>query len=101
MLRLAVPLMLAAASCGCAVVPNPAWQFDPTQPQPLPVAEAARIAPLTHRIAELQARLNDVRAQVAAQPDTVHRLPLYAREHRIAMELSPLQRELAGYPQAR
>ncbi len=99
--RLVFPLSLVAALCGCSVVPNQAWHFDPTNPQPRPVADAAQVAPLTNRIAELQTQLSDVRAQVAAQPDTEHRLPLYSREHRIGEQLSPLQRELGRYAQAR
>jgi hypothetical protein len=101
MLRLALPTICVAALCGCSVVQNPAWHFDPTNPQPRPVVEAARIAPLTNRIAELQGQLNDVRARIAAQPDTAHRLPLYSQEHRIGQALSPLQRELGQYAQAR
>jgi hypothetical protein len=64
------------------------------------VADPVKIAPLTNRIAELQGQLNEVRAQIAAQPDTEHRLPLYSREHAIGQELSPLQRELGEYAQA-
>lgn len=101
MMRLALFLTLAAGLCGCAVVPSPAWHFDPTNPQPRPTADAARNAPLTNRIADLQSQLNDVRARIAAQPDTEHRLPLYSQEHGIGMELSPLQRELGQYAQAR
>jgi conjugal transfer/entry exclusion protein len=101
MLRLVLSLSLVAALCGCTVVPNQAWHFDPTNPQPRPVADAAKVAPLTNRIAELQIQLNQVRTQIAAQPDTEHRLPLYSREHRIGKQLSPLQRELDQYAQAR
>jgi hypothetical protein len=101
MMRLLLPITFAAALCGCSVVPQDAWTFDPTHPQPKPVADAAKIAPLTNRIAQLQGELNDVRARVAEQPDTTHRLPLYSQEHRIGQELSPLQRELAQYAQAR
>lgn len=101
MSRLALPIVCVAALGGCAVVPNQAWHFDPANPQPRPVADAARMAPVTNRIAELQAQLNDVRARIAAQPDAEHRLPLYPQEHRIGQELSPLQRELGQYAQAR
>ena len=101
MLRLLLPLVVGAAMCGCSVAPREAYRFDPTHPQPRPTADAAKAAELTNRIAGLQARLNDVRAEIAAQPDTEHRLPLYSREHRIGRQLSPLQRELAQYAQAR
>jgi conjugal transfer/entry exclusion protein len=101
MLRLVLSLSLVAALCGCSVVPNQAWHLDPANPQTQPVAAAANVAPLTNRIAELQTQLNDVRTQIASQPDTEHRLPLYSREHRIGKRLSPLQRELGQYAQAR
>jgi len=101
MKRLLLPIALAAGLCGCSVVPPAAWSFDPTHPQPKPVADAAKLAPLTDRIAQLQGELNDVRGQAAQQPDTPHRMALYPREHDIGSELSPLQRELAEYAQAR
>lgn len=101
MLRLALPLTLVAALCGCTVVPPQAWRFDPTRPQARAAADPAQVAPLTNRIAELQNELNQVRAEIALQPDAQHRLPLYSQEHRIGRELSPLQRELAQYAQAR
>lgn len=101
MTRSAFSLILVAALGGCALVPDQAWHFDPTNPQPRPAVDAAQVAPLTNRIAALQSQLNDVRARVAAQHDTEHRLPLYSDEHRIGRELSPLQRELAQYAQAR
>jgi hypothetical protein len=101
MLRFVFCLSVVTALCGCSVVPNQAWQFDPTNPLPRPVADAAAVAPLTNRIADLQRQLNDLRTQIAAQPDTEHRQPLYSREHRIGERLSPLERELGQYAQAR
>jgi hypothetical protein len=100
MSRSFLSLVLVAALCGCSVVPDRAWHFDPTNPQPRPVADPAQIAPLTNRIADLQGQLNDLRTQIAAQPDAEHRLPFYSREHRIGKQLSPLQRELGEYAQA-
>ena len=99
MLRSLTLIALAAALGGCAVVPPAAWNFNPTQPRP--AADPAQVAPLTNQIAQLQGELNEVRAQIAVQPDAPHRLPLYSREDRIGRELSPLQRELAQYGQAR
>jgi len=86
---------------GCSVVPPQAYTYDPTHPQPKPVADAAQIAPLTNRVAALQDELNGVRAQIAQQADTWKRLPLYAQENRIHRQLGPLQRELAQYASAR
>ena len=89
------------ALAGCSVVPPQAYTYDPTHPQPKPVADATQVAPLTNRIAQLQDDLNGVRAQIALQPDTWKRLPLYAQENRIHRQLAPLQRELAQYASAR
>ena len=98
------PILLAiaaAALAGCSVVPPSAYTYDPTHPQPKPVADAVRIAPLTDRVAQLQIDLNAVRTKIAEQPDTWKRLALYAEENRIHKRLDPLQRELAQYASAR
>jgi hypothetical protein len=99
--RLTFPLLIAAALCGCSVAPRSAYTFDPTHPQPKPVADATRIAPLTERVAQLQIQLNDVRTKIAAQNDSWERLSLYGEEHRIHRRLAPLERELAQYASAR
>jgi hypothetical protein len=99
--RLLLPLIAAAALTACSVAPRSAYTFDPTHPQPRPVADAARIAPLTERIARLQVELNDVRSKIASQTDTWERLSLYGQEHRIHRRLAPLERELAQYASAR
>jgi hypothetical protein len=103
MMRTLVSALAAAALAGCAtvVVPPQAYHFDPTHPQAKPVADAAKVAPLTNRIAQLQVQLNEVRAQVAQQPDSFNRLALYERENRIHRELDPLQHELGQYASAR
>jgi hypothetical protein len=103
MMRTLVSALAAAALAGCAtvVVPPQAYHFDPTHPQAKPVADAAKVAPLTNRIAQLQVQLNEVRAQVAQQPDSFKRLALYERENRIHRELDPLQHELGQYASAR
>ena len=99
--RLTILVILSAALGGCAVVPNAAFSYDPTKPQPKPVADAAQIAPLTNRIAQLQLELDEVRMKIAAQGNSFDRLPLYGEEHRIHRRLAPLQRELAQYASAR
>ena len=101
MMRTIAFLSLAAALAGCSVAPPQAYRFDPTHPQPAPVADAAKVAPITDRIAQLQIELNDVRARIATQDDAFKRLPLYEQEHRIHRRLAPLQRELAQYASAR
>jgi len=99
--RSTFPLLIAAALCGCSVAPRSAYTFDPMHPQPKPVADAARVAPLTDRVAQLQLQLDEVRVKIAAQTDSFERLSLYAQEHRIHRRLAPLQRELALYASAR
>jgi hypothetical protein len=97
-------LLLAATAivlAGCSVVPPQAYSYDPTHPQPKPVADAEKIAPLTNRVAQLQDDLNKVRAKIAEQPDSWKRLALYAEENGIHRRLSPLQRELGQYASAR
>ena len=99
--RLTLPLLIAAALCGCSVAPRGAYTFDPTHPQPKPVADATKVAPLNERVAQLQLQLNEVRMKIAAQTDSWERLSLYAQEHRIHRRLAPLERELALYASAR
>lgn len=101
MKRSVLSIACLAVLAGCSVVPPQAYTYDPTHPQPKPVADAARITPLTNRVAELQVQLNDVRARIAVQPDTWKRLALYSQENSIHGELGPLQRELAQYASAR
>lgn len=99
--RSAPVLLLAATMGGCTVAPRGAYSFDPTSPQPKPAADAARVAPLTDRVAQLQLELDAVRTRIAAEKDALARLPLYEHEHRIHRRLAPLQRELAQYASAR
>jgi hypothetical protein len=101
MKRSALSLVLVALLAGCAVVPPQAWTFDPTHPQAKPVADPVKVAPLTDQVAQLQLRLNEVRAKIAVEGDAGKRLALYAEENRIHRRLGPLQRELAQYASAR
>ncbi|HUR89891.1 MAG TPA: hypothetical protein VMZ74_12450 [Ramlibacter sp.] len=101
MMRSLVLVAAAVALAGCSVVPPQAYTYDPTHPQPKPVADAVLVAPLTDRVAQLQIELNAVRTKIAEQPDTWKRLSLYAEENRIHRRLGPLQRELAQYASAR
>jgi len=95
-----LPACLVGLSA-CTVVPPQAYSFDPTHPQPKPVADATAIAPLTNRVAGLQLELDKVRDQIANQPDTWKRLALYVQENEIHAKLGPAQRELAQYASAR
>jgi hypothetical protein len=103
MMRTLLSALAAAALAGCSavVVPPQAYSFDPTHPQAKPVADAARLVPLTNRVAQLQVELNDVRAKIAQQSDSFQRLALYRQENRIHRELDPLQHELGQYASAR
>ncbi len=45
-MRIAIPCIILVFSCGCTVVPNDAWTFDPTRAQSkpvLPVEQAVRM----------------------------------------------------------
>jgi hypothetical protein len=101
LLRTSCAIVLAAGLAACSVAPPSAYTFDPTHPQPKPVADPVQVAPLTNRVAQLQEELNAVRTRIAEQPDTWKRLALYREENRIHRELGPLQRELAQYASAR
>jgi hypothetical protein len=101
MTRLILSAVTLFVLAGCSVVPPQAYTYDPTHPQPKPVADAAQVAPLTNRVAQLQDELNGVRTQIAEQSDTRKRLPLYEQENSIHRQLGPLQRELAQYASAR
>lgn len=92
--------LVAVAGCAAVVAPQ-AYSFDPTHPQPRPVAEAATLVPLTNRIAQLQLQLDDVRVKIAQQPDSFQRVALYREENGIHRQLDPLQHELAHYASAR
>jgi hypothetical protein len=99
-MRIAVFLALALLSA-CSVIPPQAWTFDPTQPQPKPSLAMAEAVALTERTAQLQLERNAIRAKIADEPDARKRLPWYESLHSVGMELSPLERELAGVAAAR
>jgi hypothetical protein len=86
---------------GCSVIPPQAWTFDPTQAQPRATLPAAEGVALTDRTAQLQIERNDIRARIANEPDARRRLDLYDSLHRVGIELSPLERQLATVGAAR
>ena len=100
-MRIAISCAVVAVLAGCSVVPPQAWTFDPTQPQAKPSLEMAEAVALTDRTAQLQLRRNEIRAQIASEPDARRRLALYETLHRVGMELSPVERRLAGVAAAR
>lgn len=100
-MRIAVSCAALALVAGCSVVPHEAWTFDPTHPAPKPAMAMEQAVALTDRVAELKLQRNDVRSRIAAEPDVWNRQSLYSRLHGIGMELSPLERELAGVAAAR
>ena len=94
-------LAAAAALSGCAVAPASAYRFDATQPQARRAVPMDQVVALTDRVAQLQIERNDVRARIAAAPDTWSRLELYGELHRIGARLSPLERELSTIASSR
>lgn len=100
-MRTAFCLSLLAVLAGCAVVPPAAWEFDPTRPAAKATLPAPQVAALTQRLAQLQLQRNEIRARIAAERDVRARQQLYADLHRVGMELSPLERQLAAVAAAR
>ena len=98
-MRLAVlfPILAGLAGlAGCSVVPSQAWNFDPTRPQPKAMLAAAEAAALTDQVAQLQMQRNQIRADIAVEPDIWKRQAHYTRLHQAGVELSPLERRLAA-----
>jgi hypothetical protein len=100
-MRIAICFPALAFLTACSVVPTPAWTFDPTQPQAKPPLAMAEGVGLTDRTAQMQLQRNDVRARISNEPDARRRIGLYGDLHRVGMELSPLERELASADAAR
>jgi hypothetical protein len=100
-MRIALCLLALVSLTACAVAPPRAWTFDPTQPPPKAKLPMAELVVLTDRVAQLQLRRNEVRTRIAAEPDAWRRQALYADLHGVGMELSPLERRLAGLSAAR
>ena len=93
--------VLFVALSGCAVAPPSAYTFDPTRPQAKPVLPTEEAAALTGRIAQLQVERVAIRNRIATETDVWKRLGLYSDLHRVGSELSPLERRLNLYAQAR
>lgn len=94
-MRTALVLLLPAALGGCAVVPPSAWTFDAARPPARAVLPPEQVAPMTQRLAQLQIERNAIRSRIAGELDVRQRLALYEQLHRMGMELSPLERQLA------
>lgn len=102
-MRIVIVLSLLAALGGCSVgvVPPQAWNFDPTPPQPKASLPPEQVAVLTDRLAQLQIERNAIRARISVERDVWARQRQYAELHRVGLELSPLERRLAGVAAAR
>jgi hypothetical protein len=61
----------------------------------------AQAVALTDRTAQLQLERNEIRTRIANEPDARKRVGLYVSLHRLGMELSPLERQLASVAAAR
>jgi hypothetical protein len=77
-MRIAVSCAALVLLAGCSVVPPEAWTFDPTRPAPKAMVPAQELAALTDRVAQLQMERNEIRIQIAGQPDIWERQRLYA-----------------------
>lgn len=95
-MRTVLALILAAGIGGCAVVPPAAWDFDPARPAPRAEVAPQQLAPMTQRLAQLQIDRNAIRSRIASERNVRQRLALYEQLHRVGMELSPLERQLAA-----
>lgn len=100
-MRIVLPLSLVALLASCSVVPPGAWTYDPTNPQPRPMLDTAQAVQVNGRVAQLALEKNEIRSRIANERDAGARLDLYAQLHQVGMELSPLERRLSGYGQAR
>jgi hypothetical protein len=100
-MRISIGLAASALLSACSVIPPAAWTFDPTQPQPKPTLAVAQAVALTDRTAQLQLERNEIRTRIANEPDARKRVGLYESLHRIGIELSPLERQLASVAAAR
>lgn len=95
-MRSVIALILAAGIGGCAVVPPAAWDFDPARPAPRAALPPQQVAAMTQRLAQLQIERNAIRSRISGERDVRQRLALYEHLHRVGMELSPLERQLAA-----
>lgn len=100
-MRFALLVPAIALLSACSVVPNSAWTFDPTRPEPKPVMAVADAVPINERVAQLTITKNEIRARIAAEPDARARQRHYEALHRVGKELAPLERRLALYASAR
>lgn len=95
-MRSVIALILAAGIAGCAVVPPAAWGFDPARPAPRAALPPQQVVAMTQRLAQLQIERNAIRSRISGERDVRQRLALYEHLHRVGMELSPLERQLAA-----
>lgn len=100
-MRNAIFLSVLALCSACSVVPPQAWTFDPRDPPPKITLPAAEVAAMADRLAELQLERNQIRARIAGERDVWQRQEQYRQLHKVGMELSPLERQIAGIASAR
>lgn len=91
----------AAVLSGCAVVPPSAWDFDAMQPRAKTALPAEQFAALSQRVAQLRAERDGIQARVAGERNVWQRQREYADLHRVGLQLSPLERQLADATSAR
>jgi hypothetical protein len=96
-----VSFALVALLSGCAVVPPSAWNFDAMQARARTPLPAEQFAALSQHVAHLRAERDGIRARVAGERNVWRRQREYEQLHRVGMQLSPLERELADATPAR
>jgi len=67
-----------------------------TRPAPRAALPPQQLAAMTQRLAQLQIERDAIRSRIASERDVRQRLALYEHLHRVGMELSPLERQLAA-----
>ena len=96
-----VSFALVALLSGCAVVPPSAWNFDAMQARARTPLPAEQFDALSQLVAQLRAERDGIRARVAGERNVWRRQREYEQLHRVGMQLSPLERELADATPAR
>jgi len=97
-MRLVLACAAAIALSGCSTFSSlrEAWSWEATRPVGATALPPAEEPELGVRITQLQIQRDGIRSQISAEPDIWARQRLYADLHTVGLELTPLQRRLAG-----
>ncbi|WP_298923979.1 hypothetical protein [uncultured Ramlibacter sp.] len=96
-MRVALCCVALALTAGCSTVSSigDAWTWQAAGSRPRPTLTAEQVADLISQAVPLQARRNEIRTRISAEPDIWARQSLYSELHAVGMELAPLERQLA------